>query len=97
MRNVWQEVSRLQGIELVTSTAYHPQIDEQTKALNRCLEMHHQCFVVDSPYEWFPMLPWAEYWYNTTYQTSAGMTPFQVLMEKCLPQLLNTFEVAPIT
>ncbi|KAH0730231.1 hypothetical protein KY289_001419 [Solanum tuberosum] len=25
------------------------------------------------------MLPWAEYWYNTALQTSAGMTPFQAL------------------
>lgn len=25
------------------------------------------------------MLPWAEFWYNTSFQTLAGVTPFQTL------------------
>lgn len=25
------------------------------------------------------MLPWAEFWYNTTYHSAIGMTPFQAL------------------
>ena len=38
------------------------------------------------------MLSWAEYWYNTAYQTSAGMTPFQALygrMPPTIPQYIR--------
>uniref|UniRef100_A0A3Q7GHD8 Uncharacterized protein n=1 Tax=Solanum lycopersicum TaxID=4081 RepID=A0A3Q7GHD8_SOLLC len=38
-----------------------------------------RCYVADVPATWVSMLPWAEFRYNTSYQTSAGMTPFQAL------------------
>lgn len=76
----WKEIHRrLQGTTLSMSTAYHPQMDGQSEALNKCVEQYLRCFVVDSPHEWSPLLPWAEYWYNTALQAAAGMTPFQAL------------------
>ncbi|PKI34301.1 hypothetical protein CRG98_045299 [Punica granatum] len=79
MHSFWQEINRLQGTTLAFSTAYHSQTDGQTEALNKCLEMYLRCFLADSPHRSVQMLPWAKYWYNTSFQTSAGMTPFQVL------------------
>lgn len=61
------------------STAYHPQTDVQYEALNKCVEQYLRYFVVDALTKWVAMLPWAEYWYNTAYQSSTGMTPFRVL------------------
>ncbi|KAH0709565.1 hypothetical protein KY284_010992 [Solanum tuberosum] len=74
-----KELNRLQGTTLAMSTAYHPQTDGQSEALNKCMEQYLRCFVVDALTKWVAMFPWAEYLYNTAYQSSAGMTPFRVL------------------
>uniref|UniRef100_A0A0V0GZ30 Putative ovule protein n=1 Tax=Solanum chacoense TaxID=4108 RepID=A0A0V0GZ30_SOLCH len=79
MTSFWKEIHRLQGTTLSMSTAYHPQTNGQSEALNKCVEQYLRCFVADSPHEWSPLLPWAEYWYNTALQAAAGMTPFQAL------------------
>lgn len=79
LHTFWQELNKLQDTTLAMSTAYHPQTNSQLEALNRCVEQYLRCFVADAPNRWVAMLPWAKYWYNTTFQSSACMTPFKVL------------------
>lgn len=67
------------GTLIQMSTVYHPQLDGKMEALNKCLEMYLRCFTGDNHGNWVKLLPWAKYWYNTSYQTSVGMTPFQVV------------------
>ena len=38
-----------------------------------------RCFASDKPKSWSGWLPWAEYWFNTTYNASTQMTPFKVV------------------
>ncbi|GMI85390.1 hypothetical protein HRI_002208300 [Hibiscus trionum] len=89
---VWTEMAKLQGTELCISFAYHPQTDGQTEALNRCLEMYLRCMAYDDPSKWEQYLPWAEYWYNTAYQNSAGMTPFKALYGRDPPAMVDYLE-----
>ncbi|KZV15495.1 hypothetical protein F511_33210 [Dorcoceras hygrometricum] len=79
MSGFWKEVFRLQGTTLAMSSAYHPESDGQTEVLNRCIETYLRCFVSEQPKAWILWVHWAEYWYNTAYQTAAGMTPFEAV------------------
>nr|XP_009603209.1 uncharacterized protein LOC104098239 [Nicotiana tomentosiformis] len=43
----WKEIHHLQGSTLAMSTAYHPQKDGQSEALNKCVEQYMRCFVAE--------------------------------------------------
>ncbi|CAA7054270.1 unnamed protein product [Microthlaspi erraticum] len=72
----WHDLWRLSGTKLRMSSAYHPQTDGQTEVINRCIEQFLRCFVHDRPKQWSYMIPWAEFWYNTTFHSSTRMSPF---------------------
>lgn len=77
--NFWKELFHLQGTMLKMSISYHPQTNGQTEVVNRCLENYLLCFMGDKPKEWIRWLPWAEWWYNTTYHSATKMTPFEAV------------------
>jgi hypothetical protein len=81
----WQHLFHFYGTTLAMSTAYHPQTDGQSEALNKCLEMYLRCFTFHNPKKWFKALSWEEFWYNRSYQISAGMTPFKALYDRDSP------------
>jgi hypothetical protein len=76
---IWKELFKLLDINLRMSSAYHPQMDGQTERVNQCLETYLRCFVHTCPTKWHHWLPMAEYWYNTSYHSSLGKSPFLVL------------------
>ena len=84
---LWQQLFKLSGTSLNMTTAYHPQSDGQSESLNKCLEMYLHCFTYDSPKAWSQLLSWAEYWYNTSYHHSSGMTPFKIVYGRDPPTL----------
>ncbi|KAA0066203.1 Transposon Ty3-I Gag-Pol polyprotein [Cucumis melo var. makuwa] len=88
LSNFWREMFRLAGTKLNRSSAYHPQSNGQTEVVNRGVEVYLRCFCNEKPKEWIKWLPWAEYWYNTTFQRALGMTPFQLVYGRKPPSLL---------
>ena len=85
----WQHLFRLQGTTLAMSSSYHPQTDGQSEALNKCIEMYLRCFVHDHPRLWIQYLPWAEFWYNSSFHTSIGMTPFKAVYGRDPPAIVR--------
>jgi hypothetical protein len=75
----WRELMRLIGAKLCMMSAFHPQSDGQTEAANKVIVMYLRCFTGDRPRQWLRWLPWAEYIYNTAYQSALRDTPFRVV------------------
>ncbi|WVZ70964.1 hypothetical protein U9M48_019593 [Paspalum notatum var. saurae] len=75
----WRELFRLSGVQLNMSSAYHPQSDGQSEATNGVISMYLRCLTGDRPRQWLQWLAWAEYCYNSSFQTSLGTTPFRVV------------------
>ena len=79
LSSFWKEFFKTQGSKLCHSTSYHPQSDGQSEVLNRTLEHYLRCFSTDKQNKWSTLLPWAVWWYNTTFQSTIKMSPFQAL------------------
>jgi len=87
MSRFWKQLFKLSGTSLAMSTAYHPQSDGQSEVVNRCLEMYLCCFAYDNPKMWLKLLPWPEFWYNTSYHLSTIMTPFKAIYGRDPPRI----------
>jgi hypothetical protein len=77
---------RLTGTKLYMSSAFHSQTDGQIEAANRVIVMYLRCFTGDRPRQWLRWLPWAEYTYNTAYQSSLRDTLFRVVYGRDPPR-----------
>nr|KYP59122.1 Transposon Ty3-I Gag-Pol polyprotein [Cajanus cajan] len=91
----WQHLFKAQGTTLAMSSSYHPQSDGQTEVLNKTLEIYLHCFVFDNPKGWYSMLPWAQFWYNSSLHQSLGMSLFKALYGRDPPTIIR-YETAPM-
>lgn len=79
LSSFWKELFKFQGSTLNYSSAYHPQSDEQTEALNKCLEGYLRCYVgvkSKSRSQWMSLAKW---WYNTSYHYATKVSLFEAL------------------
>ena len=74
----WQGLWSLLGTKLRMSSAYHPQTDGQSEAMNRVVEMILRCIMHESKEleNWDTILAIAEFVINNPLAPSTGYTPF---------------------
>jgi hypothetical protein len=75
----WQNLFKLTDTTLNMSSSYHPQTDGQTERLNQCMETYLRCMTQAAPQKWSKWISLAEFWYNTTFHSALGKSPFEVL------------------
>jgi hypothetical protein len=75
----WKELFQFAGVKLLLSSAFQLQIDGQSEVTNLTIAMYLRCLAGDRPRSWLQWLPWAEFCYNSSYQSSLRTTPFQVV------------------
>ncbi|KAJ9546956.1 hypothetical protein OSB04_019499 [Centaurea solstitialis] len=89
-------VVRLHGVpESIVSDRNHTKAEHRLSPANGLADRDGEsllgdlrCFVADTPRKWVSWLPWAEYWYNTSFHTSTKTTLFRVLYGRDPPHLL---------
>ena len=89
----WKALFSATGSKLQMSSAFHPQSDGQSEAANKVIAMYLRCSTGDRPRQWLQWLPWAEYVYNTAYNTVLGDTPFKVVYGREVVAVINPVAV----
>jgi hypothetical protein len=78
----WKRLHESMDTKLNFSSAYHPQTDGQTERTNQVLEDMLRACTLKHGRSWDKSLPYAEFSYNNSYQTSLKMAPFEALYRR---------------
>lgn len=76
---LWKALFSIAGVTFSMSSAYHPQSDGQTERVNRCMETFLRCFANVCPGKWVDWIYLAEHWYNSSWHSALGFSPFEIL------------------
>jgi len=71
-----KKLYRLLGIQLSSSTAWHPQTDGQTERVNQELDQFLHLFVNERQDDWYDLLPIAEFQHNNHVHSATQQPPF---------------------
>lgn len=80
MSEFWQALFKKLGVEILASTAYHPQTDGQSERTNQTVEIALRYFITANPGEdWTLVLPYLQGSLNNSKNQSTGMSPNEIL------------------
>jgi hypothetical protein len=75
----WRTLWKKLGMIFPFISTYHPQMDGQTKVVNRSLGDLLRSLVTEHHNQWDHILPQAEFSYNNSINRSTGQSPFQIV------------------
>src|SRR3954464_3608131 len=88
----WESFQTAMGTHLSFSTAFHPQSSGQVERVNQILEDMLRACVISFGMDWEKCLPFAEFAYNNSYQSSLKKAPFEILYGRRCRTPLNWSE-----
>ena len=71
-----KELNKLLEIQTKLSTAYHPQMDGQTKRMNQEIKQYLRLFISHRQHDWPEWVTIAEFSYNNKIHASIKVSPF---------------------
>ena len=77
-----ENILRKRKVKHITSTTYHPEVNGQVEVTNRDLERILTKVVSISRKYWADRLVEATWAYNTTWKTTIGFTPYELVFGK---------------
>lgn len=89
MSSFWQELFKLNGMNLTPSTNYNPQTERKTDIVNKWLEDYLRNYVSRQQQAWVKWLHVGQYCYNSIYHLSIKMSPFMALYRYEAPTLVD--------
>ena len=75
----WGKLQEAMGTRLNFSTAFHPQTDGQSERVIQILEDMLRSCAIDYEGSWDRHIPFVEFVYNNSFQSSIGMAPYEAL------------------
>jgi hypothetical protein len=85
----WKQLHESLGTRLAFSTSFHSLTDGQTERVSQILEDMLRACALDYGSRWDDNLPYVEFSYNNSYQSSIEMAPFEASYgKKCTTPLL---------
>ena len=75
----WKSFQKGMGTQLTMNIAFHPQTDGQSERTVQVLEDMLRACVLDLKGSWEEHLPLVEFSYNSSYQESIQMAPYEAL------------------
>ncbi|KAL1960957.1 hypothetical protein VTO42DRAFT_4845 [Malbranchea cinnamomea] len=72
----WNTLMEQLGVKQKLSTAGHPQTDGQAERLNQTVEQYLRCYLNYQQDNWVSLPPLAQIAYNSSKNTTTGVTPF---------------------
>jgi hypothetical protein len=89
----WAETHRLLGVQLLKSTAFHPQTDGASERMIRVVSGMLRTLVKPDQTNWSEKLPLVEFACNSSTNESSGFAPFE-LTYGFIPRMIQTVEAA---
>nr|GEV93147.1 reverse transcriptase domain-containing protein [Tanacetum cinerariifolium] len=93
----WRSLQEALGTNLDMSTAYHPQMDGQSKRTIQMLKDMLRAYVIDFGSSWDHHLPLVEFSYNNSYHTSIKAAPYEAFAfgkhKKLSPSYIRPFKI----
>lgn len=91
----WKEVCEICMIKRRMSTAYHPQTDGQSEALNRILEDYLRAYSAEDQTAWARLLPLAQYAYNNSRSSATRISPNRALFGSDCQMRMDVADAVP--